>query len=612
LPATLRSNPNDESFVAIDFGTRATRVALARGANLVRVGELLGEQEIPAALALAADGGMLAGSEAFQQQALFPRETVLAPKLLLTSDPAELGGRGDFFPHEIDADAPQLLRLQIGGRLRSAIELAGLYLSHVRRTAEIGLERPVESAVLTVPVAFTPFDRQALRLAARLAGFRRVRMIDETTAVALAWIGSGFRGRLGVCSWGAGYFGVSLVEASPELVRVVAATGDARLGGEQIERALASDFLARAEEALRGTGAKGFEHRTHVARHLLGLAPGALQELGAKGKTQLRLHLPGEKTPFRHVYERAALDAWLAPALERAEEMIAALYGDLGLLRGDVDGVLLAGGMTRIPQVRAALGQAFGREPSDAVDPGEAALRGALHRARFLDRSDEEAPLTLDALPLTLGLEGQGGIVTPLLRRTEMLPASVVELFTTYLEKQTEVGVQLFGHRGLGWEKLARIELAKIPGMKEGEPQLEIRFAFDEDGALQVSGQETSRGRPLGLDVRPERGLTAKQLAAAEKELPGEPEDGFQDRLRDELGVRARVQLTTLREVMRKLPGIMTRDEKQLIAAKSQELVEVLEGGDTLEMQTCSKELSEAAHPVLLRVYDKSLEALLR
>jgi molecular chaperone DnaK len=267
--------------------------------------------------------------------------------------------------------------------------------------------------------------------------------------------------------------------------------------------------------------------------------------------------------------------------------------------------------MIRIDAVVQKLSDVIGRAPADADPAGDAALRGALRRARFLDREVPE-PLVLDALPLAFGLEGQGGSVNVLLKRAEVLPASTIELFTTYLEKQAEVAIPLFGHRGRSWEKLGRVELARIPAMKEGEPQIEVAFLLDEDGVLEVTVQETARSKPLTLEVRPERGLTASQLSAAVKEIQPPEERAFEERLREELRERGRAQLEIVRALLRQTPSALTRDERQLITAKAKELEEVIEGGDLVELRTCSRELCEAAHPVLQRVYDKSLEALLR
>ncbi|MBM3316259.1 MAG: Hsp70 family protein [Candidatus Eisenbacteria bacterium] len=610
MPSALAQKTAVESFVAIDLGTRVGRIAAARGDGIRRAADAAGETDIPAVVALSPQGGMLAGTDARQGQSLFPAETVLAPKSLLIADAEELRRRGHFFPHPLDTGHPGLVRLEIGGRPRSGIEIVGLYLSALRRAAEASFERPVASAVITVPVDFSPFDRQALRLAARVGGFERTRFVDEPVAAALAWAARGFRGRAAVCCWGAGHFGAAIIEVQPELLRVVASVGSAAIGGDRLDLALAQDFLARAEQAHPDAGSL-VKHRAHLARHFLVGAQQVKHDLVSKGRADLRLPVPGRGEAFRHTYARADLEGWLAPQLATAGTLCRAMFGAAGLMRGDVDALVLAGGMMRIPAVVEALAEVVGRSPADLDESGEAALRGALRRARFLDHDGAE-PLVLDTLPQALGLESQGGRVNELLARTELLPAGRTELFTTYLEKQSEVGIQLYNHCGLRWEPLARVEVSRIPGMKESEPQIEVGFQLDEDGVLEVTAQETARNKPLGLEVRPQRGLTGAQWGSAWQEIPPPEERPFEEALREELRARGRLQMEMVRALARQGPGGLARDEKQLVTTKVKELEEVLEGGDLVEMRSCQRELGEALYPILQRVYDKSLEALLR
>ncbi|MBP6875015.1 MAG: Hsp70 family protein [Candidatus Eisenbacteria bacterium] len=605
MPAKLGQKAAEETFVAFDFGTRSGRIAYARGSTPAIVADLSGETEIPAALTLSPEGGMLAGVEARNQQALFPSETVLSMRWLLTANLEELSARGPFFPHGL-GDSAQLPQIEIGGRRRMPMELAALFLLHMRRTAEVALERPVESAVLTVPAAFAPLERQTMRLAALMAGLRRIRLIDESTAVALAGVASGVQGRMAVCCWGAGYASLAIVDGQRELVRVLGQTGSASVGGERLELALAQDALAR----LRAAG-HAIENETHVARQLLGLAGGAIARIAADGEAAIELRMAEQKQPFRHTYRRDDLEPWLAPMRGAVEDHARMLAAGLGFLPGDVDGLILAGGMTRLPSVREALERLFGRPAVTTLDPMEAAVRGALLRAGFLNREIPQ-PLVLDSLPQSLGVEIQQGRVSTLLPGTERIPASKAELFTTYLEKQTEIGIPLHAQRNGRWEPFASAVISKIPPMKGSQPQIEVTFGIDEDGVLEVAAREVAKSRALEVELRPSRGLTSAQLKSVLQELPAPAGEAFLDRMREELRGRGRLLLQAVNLVMTQQPGMMTRDEKQLILGKSRELEEVLEGVDLGEMRTCSREFADAAQPLLQRLYDKSLEALLR
>ncbi|MFH1145143.1 MAG: Hsp70 family protein, partial [Candidatus Eisenbacteria bacterium] len=396
MPSNMGQKTAEETFIAIDFGTRASRIAHAGSETKPLIGDLTGEMEIPAALTLSKEGGMLAGLEAHAHAVLLPAETVLSLRALFTQGSPELVERGPFFPHALGDS--QLLQVEVGGRRRLPMELAALYLLHLRRTAELALERPVESVVLTVPVVFTALDRQAYRLSARMAGFRRVRLIDESTAAALAALAAGVQGRVAVCSWGAGFLSLALVELRRDIVKVLAAAGSSQAGGERVELALARDFLARVREA-----GLSFENETHVARHILMAAAKALPEIASRGEAEVQVRLADQRQPFRQVYRRDDIQTWLEPLKETATTLGKRLAGDLHLLPGDVDALVLAGGVTRFDSVRKHLVGFYRRAAVDSIDPLEAAVRGALVRAQFLNRETPQ-PLVLDSLPWSVGV----------------------------------------------------------------------------------------------------------------------------------------------------------------------------------------------------------------
>lgn len=498
------------------------------------------------------------------------------------------------------------MQIEVGGLQRPPIELAALFLVFLRRSAEVFLERPVPSGVITVPVCFSPFERQTLRLAARMAGFQAVRLIDEPTAVALAWVAGGGKGRAAICCWGAGYLSASIVEAKDRFLHILATGGMPAAGGDVIDLQLAGDFLER----VRGKVGK-LQNEAHVARYILTAAEAAKRDLAVRGKAELHLQIAGRSELLQQAYSSKDLDVWMEPLKAKAEQLCERILADSGLLKGDLDALIIAGGMTHIGALSTHLQEIFERRPVEGLDPEDAAVLGALARARLLDRERSDF-LVFDALSQGLGLEEQAGSVSPALERGIFLPAGKREVFTTYLERQTEVAIQLFGQGMDGWEPLAQVEISKIPPMKAGLPVLEVFFMVDEDGVLDVKASETSRDKLLGLEVRPLRGLASSTVQTAIDGLPEAKEGSFEGELRDELRQRGRFILDALRELTDRRAGIMTRDEKQLIAKKSRELDEVLEGADFMEMRSCAQELEEAARPLVQRDVDASLQSLLR
>lgn len=593
------------AFVAVDFGARTSRIAHIRGEGAAFIADLAGDSRIPSVVAISNEGGLLAGAAARDRQSLIPDQTVLSAKRLLGVTAEDLRSRGPFFPHTLGPDEDPMVQFHLGGRLRPAVELLALSLVFLRRSAEVSMEKPVRAGVLPVPVCFTPFDRQALWLAARMAGFEHVRLIDDPTAVALAWAANGGRGRIAACSWGAGFLSVSVIEVGDRFVRVLASAGSNRAGGDLVDEALAQDFLAKVR-AQAGT----IQNDTHVARYILGLAEAAKHDLAARGKAEMAISLGGSK-PIRVGYTKENLEDWLTPLKGEAHRLCQNVLADAGLLRGDLDGILLAGGMTHIGSLATHLEEMFSCPRLEGPDPEEAVALGALERARFLERERRDQ-LILDTLTNSLGLEGQGGEMTPVLERAIALPASKSEVFTTFLERQTEVAVQLFAALGDAWSPLARVEISEIPPMKPGEPALEVNLTIDEDGILTATGREATRGKPLKVELRPERGLPSSMIAATLASLPDSAEEDFEAGLRDELRQRGSFIRGTIQELTRRYAGSLPRDEKQLITKKSRELDEVLEGADLIEIRACVQELEEAGRALIERDLAAGLKAFLR
>lgn len=602
----IQQGTTESPFIGIDFGTSTTRVAVPRGDGAALLPDLAGETAIPSLLALSPQGGVLTGSAAGERQLLFPHETLQAPKSLLCLGGDELAGQEVFFPHVI-TEPGAVLQIEIGGRPRTAAELVALYLADLRRNVEILREAPVRSAVLTVPVDFSPFDRQVLRLAAQMAGFRRVRVIDDPTAAALAWVSQGGRGRAAVCCWGAEHFSASIVQANSEIVRIQASVGAKRLGGNSIDQALATDFLERVRASLSAEP----QSEAHLARYALVAAEKAKRDLFAKAKVEIRMPLAGQAKPFKHAYKKGDLAGWVAPLSARVSGLCDTLQKMAGIERGSCDALILCGGLTQSPLLRETLQQAFDCAPLEGLDPEEAVARGALARGRYLDRA-AELPLVLDAIPAAYGLEGPGGQVEAILGRGVTIPASKIKTFTTYLDQQTSVGVQLFSQSELEWQPLAQVQLSKATPMKAGQPAIEVTFLADEDGVVSVEAREVMRGKKLEAELHPVRGLSSAQVRATLESLTIEPAEDFAAGLRRSLKERASFLLRSVRDAARRHTGKMTRDEKQIFAKKIKEMEELLDAGEVAEIREALRELEAVAIPLKARILGTGLQPLLR
>lgn len=596
-----------DGFIALDLGASASRIAYARGDAVHHVKTLTGDVHIPTVLALSEDGGLLAGTPARDRQALFPNETVLGLKALLTMSAAELDARGVFFPQARSEPAGPVLQLTLGGRDRSVLELAALYLSYLRRTAEIQLERPVQSAVVSVPLSFTSFDRQSLNLAARLAGFQRVRFIEDTTAAALAWAAQGGRGRAVVGCWGARYLSLAIIEVGESLVRIRTALGTDELGGEQIDLAMAGELLRKTKASY-----PELKHEAHAARRILTWVQDAKREIAERGKAEMQLPV-GDGQTAKLSLTAEDLAEQVEPLRARAEKMAEQLLALANLGRLDLDTLILTGGMSAIESVRAGMGALFDREPVVGLDPEQTVVAGALMRARLLDR-DVSSPLVLDSMAYGQGLRGGDDTISPILPRGVVLPASVRQVFGTVLDRQTQVGVPLHARQAVDWEEIALVDINKIPPMDAGQAVIEVAYKLDENGLLSVEATEMTKSKKLQSVVRPKRGLTSTAYESAVDHLPEPPpKEAAEASIREELRLRGHFWLESLKELTRRRASLMTRDEKQLTEKKARELAEVLEAGaDLVEMRLCLQEMQEIVRPLMQRDVDASFQTLLQ
>jgi molecular chaperone DnaK (HSP70) len=602
LVSQPKSQGSDEGFVAFDFGTSFSRIAYGKGSGSGLVTDLAGDAGIPSLIAMSDKGGFLAGGAAKDRQSLYPGETVYSLKALLNAEAKTLEALGAFFPFAPE-DGSALLQLNIGGRPSNPIELCSLYLAWLRRSAEMRLERPVNLAVITVPNCFSPFDRQSLKLAARLAGFQRVRLIEESIAAGLSWAANGGRGRVAACTWGAGFLNASIMEVQDKFVRILATAG-MPIGGDYIDSHLALDFMAKVRES----GAK-IENEQIFSRHVLSLAEAAKRDIVNRGKADIQIKPAGGKA-FKQTYTAEDLGRILTPLQDKAGRLIKRLMSRLNKEETKLDALVLTGGMMHIGSVTNTLEEVFGLKAIGGIDLEESAVSGALVRARLLDRLQSNL-VVLDKLYAGLGLEGQDGTVTSILERGVPIPASSREQFTTFLDKQTDMGVKLYGQTGPEWKPIGQILLSKIPPLKAGTAEIEIQFTVDEDGVITVAATEKTKKKSLNAVLIPTRGLPNTFVEETLEGLPPNDEEQFASNLKGELQQRGHFVLESLSDLTRRRVGIMTRDERQLLDKKSKELIEVLEGADLMEMRSCVQELEEAARPLLQRDIDASLQTLL-
>jgi molecular chaperone HscA len=507
--------------IGIDLGTTNSLVAYVKNEQPVAIADCDLEILVPSVVTYLPEGGVVVGRRAVALASEHPRDTIASAKRFMGrgADDAETRRLAPYSFVQAGAGEANAVRFRVaGGRVVTPVEVSAEILRALKAQAEDEL-RSVGGAVITVPAYFDDAQRQATRDAARLAGLEVLRLIAEPTAAALAYgLEKKQKGTFAVYDLGGGTFDVTILLLDDGVFQVRSTGGDSQLGGDDMDRALAHELLAKL----------GFDE----ARQTPQLVRLVLDE-ARKGKHALteresiEAEVPGQR---RVPISRARFEELIRPLLERTGVACRRALKDAGVGPAELDGVILVGGATRVPAVRAYVAKIFGREPLVDIDPDQVVALGAAVQADLLageGRSDDI--LLLDVTPLSLGIEVGGGVVDKLLPRNSTIPCAARAEYTTQQDNQTGFEIHVLqGEREMVSDNrsLARVTLRGIPPMPAGMARLEVTFRVDADGLLSVHARELTTGIEQNVAVKPSYGLDA---AAVEQMLLDALDHGEED-----------------------------------------------------------------------------------
>ncbi len=539
--------PDAGPILGIDLGTTNSLVAvMENGAPRVLAGED-GDPLLPSVVSFPRDGAPVVGRAALERAALDPGRTVHSAKRLIGRSAADLGPDAATLSYRVvDAPDRSMAMVDLGERLLSPQEIGAYVLRACRRRAARALHLPEERlarAVVTVPAYFDDAQRQATREAARLAGLEVVRMVNEPTAAALAY-GLDRKGaqRVAVYDLGGGTFDISILELEEGVYRVLATSGDTRLGGDDFDRII----VARMARELRERTGRDPLADDGARAALRALAERAKIELSRADSTDFVFHDPAAGIAWRRTIGVIEFQNWIAPLVQRTLDLCARALADAGLDKEDLDEIVLVGGSTRVPLVRAAGQTWVGRAPHDRLVPDQVVALGAAVQAGALGGQAPGA-LLLDVTPLSLGIGTAEGGVARLIPRNSAIPAAAQEGFTTFADGQTAVQFTVLqGERELARDNrvLGDFKLRGIPPLPAGLPRIQVRFTLDADGLLRVAAREERSGAAAQIEVRPKHGLTDAEVERMLADAWLHAEEDLQARrladLRAKLGIVAR------------------------------------------------------------------------
>lgn len=439
-----------------------------------------------------------------------PHTTVFSIKRLLGLSPKEWSEHPLTLPYPVREEAG-LLKIELGGQTHSPIALSSLLLGELKKQAEQFWKTSFDYAVITVPAYFNDAQRQATRLAGRMAGLQVLRIVNEPTAAALAYgLLEQKQGYVAVYDLGGGTFDLSLLHLHEGIFEVLATCGDTALGGDDFDLLLAQ---ASAQEW-------GLFSQLSTEPEWLACLLQEAEKVKCLLSTQSEAHLSvvWKGKEWRTSWTQRAFAKLIAPLLERAQRCCQQALQDAGLQVSDLTAVLLVGGSTRIPAVQQAVTEFFGQHPQVSLNPDTAVALGAALQGHALSRrKDGSAPrsLLLDVTPLSLGIETYGGKTAPLLPRNTRIPALAQEVFTNFVEGQTSVSLHVV--QGEAEEvslnrSLARFELPHLPLVKAGQARIQVSFLIDADGILQVSAKDLLTQQEKTIEVKPSSGLSCETI----------------------------------------------------------------------------------------------------
>ena len=594
--------------IGIDLGTTNSCVAFTSGSRPEVIANLEGSRTTPSTVAFTESGEKLVGQIAKRQAATNPSRTLFAIKRLIGRKHAskEVDAFRDVAPFPLLEAENGDAWVHVNGRDHAPQEIAGMILQRMKETASDFLGEPVDAAVITVPAYFNDAQRQATKEAGAIAGLEVLRIINEPTAAALAYgVEQEEDSVIAVFDLGGGTFDVSILELGEGVFQVLSTNGDTYLGGEDFDRCIV-EHLAERFEAENGIDLRS---DPMALQRLKEAAERAKHELSSVEETDINLPFIGsdESGPTHLVYTlgRAELEEMVEPLVERLENPCRIALEDAGIALETIDEVILVGGMTRMPRIRARVAEIFGQAPDTSVNPDEVVAMGAAIQAGVLS-GDLEDVLLLDVTPLSLGVETQGGVFTSIIPKNTTIPTAKSQVFSTTEDSQELVRIHVLqGERELAEHNMSmgRFELVGLPPAPRGVPQIEVTFSLDTDGVAHVSARDLGTGQSQSIEVTASSGLTEEQV----EELVSQAEVHKADDQMKREGA----------ELKNKLLGLVYSTQKTIEEFGSQledsdlkslhsilERVDSLENGEDLEqLRSVFQALSSASFELTEQIY---------
>ena len=594
----------EETIVGIDLGTTNSLIAIVRGDTHqpIALKEIDGLALVPSIVHFDEYGNTTVGNPAKELLIAQPERTIYSVKRLMGKSYKDVSNSTGFFAYNvIDDGTDALVKVQVGDKFYSPIELSSFILKELKKRAEHILKTGITKAVITVPAYFNDAQRQATRDAGRLAGLDVLRIINEPTAASLAY-GIGTKNSeektIAVYDLGGGTFDISILTINNGIFEVLATNGDTYLGGDDMDNALAAYWSAEFDIQNAGNQDKSLMQQLRVTAE------------EAKKHLTKHEHFEGAINGTMVNITRDKFNELITPLVQRTIAACGNALRDAGLKAEQISEVVMVGGSTRVPLVKDSVRNFFGRPLHDELNPDEVVALGAAVQADILAGNNTEM-LLLDVTPLSLGIETMGGLMDVLMPRNSKIPNKVGRQYTTHKDGQSGMRISVFqGERDLVQDnrKLAEFNLTGIPGMPAGLPKVEVTFMIDADGILKVSATELRSGVAQSIDVKPQYGLTDEEVEKMLLDSLTHAKDDIKIRALVEAHTEAQQMLDTTDKFLNKYRDMLTEEELTTTAERMSKLREAMEAKDKDRIQHETEILNDISRPYAERVMDAALK----